>query len=102
MIDNSGPPGSATRKDVGFLHEHRYTTYYGGDEARPETASARSAGDPGNEGAGGTRHVGSPPEGSRRDRERATKRLTEEGRAVLERYRRQGDLTEEEVNAFLR
>jgi hypothetical protein len=102
VIDNSGPLGSASLKDLGFLQERRYTTRYGRDESQPEEDPAYPRGNQRIQGEAGTRDGGGTSEGPSGDRARATERLIEEGKAVLDRYFKEGKLTKEEVDAFLR
>jgi hypothetical protein len=98
VIDNSGPVGGALRKDIGFLREHRYTESH---ERRDEVRTKGTADDTGgNEGNGGSGSGRSIEESAGQARKRAADRLTEEGNAILERYRREGKLTDAEVRAF--
>jgi hypothetical protein len=102
VMDNSGPPGSAARKDLGFLQQHRYISRHGKDQTGPELAPAETGRNQGDEGTSGASGTGGPSEGSNQSRHRAAGRLAEDGRAVLERYRQEGKLTKEEVDAFLK
>ncbi|QJE99137.1 zeta toxin family protein [Luteolibacter luteus] len=94
VMENSGALGTAKREDIEFLKKNIYTTYRerkreaGPDDHRRDDRNGRKG------------RRGGSEEGAGRGREQAIARLIAEGHAILERYRREGKLTDAEARAF--
>jgi hypothetical protein len=99
VFDNSGRAGEFVERDIEFIKGNRYTTANEGrrtsgsgtttetDRGRVESSTFESDG-----GSAGADQAGL--------RRRAEELLIAEGDAILERYRREGKLTDAEVRAF--
>ncbi|QJE99136.1 zeta toxin family protein [Luteolibacter luteus] len=115
IFDNSGSAGQFTKRDIEFLKQNRYiTANEGRDESGPATA-ADTHGRRGGSSTGGSdgkspggNHAGPREGASNRGgdggrvgrKQAAIARLIAEGHAIIERYRREGKLTDAEARAF--
>ena len=115
VFDNSGSAGQFVERDIEFLKQNRYTT---ANEGRSESGTATTAeADTGRSSSSILRSDGESPGGNRaglrggtadhgRDRgevgrkQAAIDRLIAEGDAIIERFRREGKLTDAEARAF--
>jgi hypothetical protein len=96
VFDNSGKLEDLRERDVDFLKQNRYINQYGTEQTSPASASNES----GDHRVGPQSDGGSDPVVQGRSRTSAEAGLVEAGNALLERYRAEGKLTDEEVQAF--
>jgi hypothetical protein len=110
VFDNSGSIGSHVEKDIEFL---RLNSYIESHERQRNVSTGEAAaeihrGDErdglGRDGRGGKTDAGASREGAGggSGKTAAVDRLVSEGKVILDRYRREGKLTDEDVEAFLR
>ena len=99
VFDNSRRIGEFVERDIEFIKGNRYTT---SNEGRREsgTGTSRATDRSGVESSIVGGDGGSPGANQAELRRRAEERLIAEGNAILERYRREGKLTDAEVRAF--
>jgi hypothetical protein len=99
VFDNSGRIGEFVERDIEFIKGNRYTT---ANEGRRESGTGTTTAT--DRGGVESSIVGGDGESPGADqaglRGRAEERLIAEGNAILERYRREGKLTDAEVHAF--
>jgi hypothetical protein len=96
VFDNSGKLEDLRERDVDFLKQNRYVNQYGTEQNSP-TASSNGSGD---HRVDSQSDGGSDPVVQGRSRASAEAGLVEAGNTILERYRAEGKLTDDEVRAF--
>jgi hypothetical protein len=96
VFDNSGRLEDLRERDIDFLKQNRYVNQYGTAQTNSTSTSEGS----GDHRVGPQSDGGSDPVVQGRSRASAGTGLVEAGNAILERYRAEGKLTDDEVRAF--